>query len=107
MSVDASAPIAHGNYVASSQPGCHIAHHTADWIIEASAFEAEDYGLEPGEEEGVPDIIVDPETRSLRYAYDHACILVVVRTGRRLAYANALCIGVDDDDVDVVRPAQG
>lgn len=67
MAVHASAATSHGNYVASSQPGCHIAHYTADWIIETSAFEAEDYGLESGEEEGMPDIVVDPETRSLRY----------------------------------------
>lgn len=66
MAVDASPTTVRGNYVASSQPGCHIAHYSAEWIIEASAFEAEDYGLQPGEEEGVPDIIVDPETRSLR-----------------------------------------
>lgn len=72
--VDASPPtpttstgvVVHGNYVASSQPGCHIAHYSAEWIIEASAFDAEDYGLQPGEEGSVPDIIVDPETRSLR-----------------------------------------
>lgn len=67
MAADALATTAHGNYVAASQPGCHIAHYTADWVIETSAFEAEDYGLEPGEEDGVPDIVVDPETRSLRY----------------------------------------
>lgn len=76
MAVDASATNYHGNYVASSQPGCHIAHYTADWVIETSAFEAEDYGLEPGEEESVPDIIVDPETRSLRYDHEiseHCC----------------------------------
>lgn len=66
MPADAAATIVHGNYVASSQPGCHIAHHDAEWIIEASPFEAEDYGLEPGEEERMPDIVVDPETRSLR-----------------------------------------
>lgn len=66
MPADASASVVHGNYVASSQPGCHIAHYDAEWIIEASPFEAEDYGLEPGEEAGMPDIVVDPETRSLR-----------------------------------------
>lgn len=82
MSTDASPPtptttttgVIHGNYVASSQPGCHIAHYSAEWIIEASAFDAEDYGLQPGEEGSVPDIIVDPETRSLRsvrQAYSH------------------------------------
>lgn len=70
MALDPSATIAHGNYVASSQPGCHIAHYSADWIIETSAFESEDYGLESGEEDGVPDIIIDPETRSLRYVMD-------------------------------------
>ena len=69
MAVDASSATTahHGNYVASSQPGCHIAHYTAEWVIETSKFDPEDYGLEPGEQEGVPDIIVDPETRSLRY----------------------------------------
>lgn len=58
--------VARGNYVTSSQPGCHVAHYSAEWIIEASGFDPEDYGLQPGEEESVPDIIVDPETRSLR-----------------------------------------
>lgn len=66
MAVDASTANVRGNYVASSQPGCHIAHHDAEWIIEATDFDLEDYGLEPGEEEGVPDMIVDPDTRSLR-----------------------------------------
>ncbi|CAN0115950.1 unnamed protein product [Ectocarpus sp. 8 AP-2014] len=65
MAVDASTANVRGNYVASSQPGCHIAHHDAEWIIEATDFDLEDYGLEPGEEEGVPDMIVDPDTRSL------------------------------------------
>lgn len=55
-----------GNYVPASQPGCHVAHHDAPWIIEASDFDPEDYGLAPGEEDSVPDMIVDPETKSLR-----------------------------------------
>lgn len=68
MSVDAliTPAAVHGNYVASSQRGCHIAHYSAEWVIEASAFDAEDYGLQPGEEESVPDIVIDPETRSIR-----------------------------------------
>lgn len=57
-----------GNYVPASQSGCHVAHHTAPWIIEASDFDPEDYGLECSEEDCVPDMIVDPETKSLRCA---------------------------------------
>lgn len=56
-----------GNYVPSSQPGCHVVHYDAPWIIEASDFDPEDYGLEPGQENLVPDMIIDPETKSLRY----------------------------------------
>lgn len=81
MAVNASAANARGNYVASSQPGCHIAHHDAEWIIEATDFDLEDYGLEPGEEEGVPDMIVDPDTRSLRCPKrsKDACAMLGVR----------------------------
>lgn len=67
MAIERSPVIVHGNYVAASQPGCHIAHHDADWIIEASEFDPEDFGLSAEEEELVPDMIIDPETRSLRY----------------------------------------
>lgn len=66
MAVDASPAIVDGNYVAASQPGCHIAHHNADWIIEASTFDTDDYGLENNEEDSVPDLMIDPETKSLR-----------------------------------------
>lgn len=55
-----------GNFVSESQPGCHIAHYEADWIIEASDFDPEDFGIDACDEELVPDIIVDPETKSLR-----------------------------------------
>lgn len=55
-----------GNYVPASQSGCHIAHHNAPWIIESSDFDLEDYGLDPGQEDSVPEMIVDPETKSLR-----------------------------------------
>lgn len=67
MAIEASPVVVNGNYVAASQPGCHIAHHDADWIIGASEFDPEDFGLSPEEEELVPDMIIDPETRSLRY----------------------------------------
>lgn len=66
MAVDAPPAIVPGNYVSSSQPGCHIAHHDAEWVIEAGEFDLEDYGLEPGDEKDVPEMIIDPETRSLR-----------------------------------------
>lgn len=66
----ASPATVEGNYVPASQSGCHVAHHTAPWIIEASDFDPEDYGLEPSEEDSVPDMIVDPETKSLRCAID-------------------------------------
>lgn len=69
MAIEGSPVIVHGNYVAASQPGCHIAHHDADWIIEASEFDPEDFGLCAEEEDLVPDMIIDPETRSLRYEY--------------------------------------
>lgn len=94
MAADALATTAHGNYVAASQPGCHIAHCTADWVIETSAFEAEDYGLEPGEEDGVPDIVVDPETRSLRYDGTFFWILYGLACGLSSAIAcngDAVC----------------
>lgn len=64
--MDVSCCCVDGNYIAASQPGCHVAHNDAPWIIETSDFDPEDYGLEPGEEDSVPDIIVDPETKSLR-----------------------------------------
>ncbi|CAM9665567.1 unnamed protein product [Scytosiphon promiscuus] len=65
MVVDAPPAIIPGNYVSSSQPGCHIAHYDAEWVIEAGDFDLEDYGLEPEDEKDVPEIIIDPETRSL------------------------------------------
>lgn len=55
------------NYIPASQPGCHVAYHDAPWIIETSDFDPEDYGVALGEEDSVPDMIVDPETKSLRY----------------------------------------
>lgn len=66
MVISASPETVEGNYVAASQPGCHIAHYDAEWIIEASDFDPEDFGLEPSEENAIPDMIVDPETKSLR-----------------------------------------
>lgn len=67
MKVDSwAATIVDGNYVANSQPGCYIAHHDADWIIEASDFDLEDYGLEPDDEDSVSDMLLDPVTKSLR-----------------------------------------
>lgn len=71
MPLDAPPAIVPGNYVPSSQRGCHIAHHDAEWIIEAGDFDLEDYGLEPGDEKDVPEIIIDPETRSLRCTPTH------------------------------------
>ncbi|CAM9163485.1 unnamed protein product [Hapterophycus canaliculatus] len=65
MAVDAPPAVVPGNYVSTSQPGCHIAHHDAEWVIEAGDFDLEDYGLEPGDEKDVPEIIIDPDTRSL------------------------------------------
>ena len=72
MALEGSPVIVPGNYVAASQPGCHIAHHDADWIIETSEFDPGDFGLAAEDEELVPDIIIDPETRSLR------CLLLAV-----------------------------
>ena len=72
MAIEGPPIVVHDNYVATSQPGCHIAHHDADWIIEASDFDPEDFGIAPEEEEQVPDMIIDPETRSLR------CLLLAV-----------------------------
>lgn len=66
MAMDALPAIVDGNYIASSQPGCHIAHYDADWVIEASDFDLDDYGLEAGQEDSIPDMVIDPESKSLR-----------------------------------------
>ncbi|CAM9668353.1 unnamed protein product [Discosporangium mesarthrocarpum] len=51
-------------YVSSSQPGCHVAHHQAPWILDSYPFDPEEYGLEEGSTD-VPDIIIDPDSRML------------------------------------------
>lgn len=56
-----------GNYVAKSQPGCYVAHNSAPWTIETSPFDVEDFGLESGDEDSIPEIIVDPDSKSLRW----------------------------------------
>ncbi|CAM9221204.1 unnamed protein product, partial [Laminaria digitata] len=87
MAIEASPVFVNGNYVAASQPGCHIAHHDADWIIGASEFDPEDFGLSPEEEELVPDMIIDPDTRSLSVvnkAYDVDKSFFITTTHRAL-----------------------
>ena len=55
-----------GNFMPKAAPGCYIVHDdnlaASPWTIGIDDFFLEDFGLEPGEEDAIPDISVDPET---------------------------------------------
>ena len=39
-----------GNFVGSSEPGCHVVHGDADWIVGLAPYDLDSFGLEDGEE---------------------------------------------------------
>jgi hypothetical protein len=53
-------PLRPGNFCATSEPGCHVAFHDAEWLIDKQPFSATEFGLRPGDK--CPDMSIDPES---------------------------------------------